>query len=459
MAKSRKPVWWLIGSIVVVIGGLLIACARFGLLSASSRLDEELRLAKQQGLPLTLADLHLVSAPEDQNAAPLVVNAVQLMKTLPGTPERDLSYWGSTYWKPPISDVQAKKAIADLKPILDIALRASKRPHFDPHWNFSAGSYMNMPEVSDLKQLAKSFTARARFQIHLGHFSDATESLEAAARLSVLATDQPEVICLLTRELMEASVCAECATLLRRDASPESIGVVKRIVQTFGPLPDLRSAFRGTFLLTRTGVPQMGFLSDQGPTGGMDDTMYPATYQLMKFKPVEQLNEANFVKFYRMAYVSVPAHIESLNQAEASLNKIEEDVEALSPLDRIALDTAFLPSKQTLENWARCAARRRILAAGLDILEARAKAGVFPEKWSKNGEDGIDPFTAKSLGYRRVGKGFVVYSVDTDRVDDGGRPYVLDDGKNQKDISFEYPTLSVKPVKPVKPGPPGASAD
>jgi len=458
MASSRKSVRWLVGSITVVFGGLLIVCARLGLLSASSQLDEELKLAEQQGLPLTLADLHLSSVPEDQNAGPLLVNAVELMKTQPGDPVTVLSHWGSTYFKPTVSDKAASIAVEVLRPILDIAVRASKRPHLKFELQWEDGTLM-VGDAYPVKQLAKGLVARAHVQRNKRDYDAAIDSLDAASRLGRLLSESPGFLAMDSRQAIEAIVAAEAANLLRQCSTTRVVAGIRHILADFGEVPSLRNALKGDFIRCRIYISHMPYAGESGPMASSSDTLGPDEWKLMRLKAVRDLNEANYVKIARLTYAAVPSSSGTHRQVEDAFKDIEKTEDSFTKIGDMAASKLPFVGEATIDFWLECIARRRILSAALDIFEVRSKNGTFPATWSKPGLEGSDPFSEKPLSYRRVGSGFVLYSFGRDRQDDGGRPYTLDDGKYSKDISFEYPKLSVRPVKPVKLGPPGSSGD
>lgn len=86
-------------------------------------------------------------------------------------------------------------------------------------------------------------------------------------------------------------------------------------------------------------------------------------------------------------------------------------------------------------------ARHVVLAAGAAMLAAKAQTGAFPETLPNVFSD---PFTDKTLGYRREGTdGFVVYSVGPNGDFDGGKP---DEGLTRGQIVFRYPALPPLPL-------------
>jgi hypothetical protein len=68
----------------------------------------------------------------------------------------------------------------------------------------------------------------------------------------------------------------------------------------------------------------------------------------------------------------------------------------------------------------RSRARTYCLRAAIDVIQFRNRTGEYPRSLVQAGVTELDPFTGKELGFRVDGKGFRVYSVGVDGVDDGG---------------------------------------
>ena len=453
MASGKKVLRWLAGSVVVVGAILWVEARHLGLTTASAQLEEQLRLAKQEGLPLTPADLNLKPISEDDNAFTPIMNAFSQIKILPTDPTLILDKWQSTYGKVIPTDAQAEAALADLKPAMDTAERASKRPYLDMHSQWDRASDLDFVADHPCRILAKCFIAKARL-LRIKHKPEgAVQALKAAARLGALLSSSPTSVPLFTRVAIESLLFREASNFLRSDSSDGVVRGVTDVAATMGAAPNVKASMQGDFLWLRSGILEMGYMKDV--TGTLyDDDIYPAEWKLMRLSSISDLNQANAIEFFRRQYMAVPNGESSLAGLPAKVQNVDNDVDMAGGLGYMA-SSRFLPSRhQLVESWMECLARRRVCAAGLDILAQRNRTGKFPATWSKPGVDGIDPFTDKPLIYRRKGAGFVVYSVDKDGKDDGGRPYPLDnDVEHRQDISFEYPTLSVRPVPPPTPAP------
>ena len=445
MSKGRK------GAIILSIAMLLVAillwslASKFELTGASAELDRQLAAAKQDGLPLSADDLRGPSVSEDENAAALILNQAQAIKDISGDPVGVLMAWTSNYGKKSVTNQEAARAILKLQPVLKATIQASKRPHLDFQLQWEQGSRLMMPGLSLVKQLVKILIAESRLDRLQGHPESSIEPLLAASRLAHLLSETPCVMAMLVEIACEAIVEREASEVMRSDTSPKTLGGIRKVLNGFGPMPNFKNSLRGDFVMLLVEAPRMGYMADTN-SSKMDDTVYPPEWKLMRLKPVQALNESTAVRDFRRCFLSAPNEAVSYG---VSVQKVTDRMTAMDSetrLSSMASSVYNFLGVQSIATWTSCLARRRVLGAGLNILELRNLTRAFPIAWSKPGPDGVDPFTDKPLAYRKGATSFVVYSFDKDLKDDGGRPYVADDGQNRQDISFEYPKLSVRPL-------------
>ena len=449
--KGRKRVDRILCAIsaVLVIATWTVAYC-LGLTSASSELRYQLEAARRDGLPLTADELWDPSIPDADNAAQLILTASEKLKDLPGDPAATIRKWQTPYPSAKVNKTELQRAFNAISPMLKIAEAASKRPSLDFRLRWELGDKMSFVSVGQPKLLASLLVARARLEREAGQLSKSTATLMAAARLSNLLSSTSGLSAIDWRRSIEARVCAEVSNLLRQDPSALSVAGAKSILKSFGPNPDLRFAMRAEFVFLNARIPQM-------PYGENYESAYEAVitqapeWKLMRFKPILELNQANAIKWFRMAYAALPKNPEFIESARQPLREIQNQIESERGLASMASSWFSSFGPVGLDYFAAGIARRRVLAAAIDVLETRLRSGRFPQHWSKAGPDGLDPFTDRPLSYRRTKNGFVVYSVDKDRTDNGGCPYPAIKGSSEQDISFEYPSLSVRPIR--KPDP------
>jgi hypothetical protein len=449
MSKGRKGA--IILSIAVFIVAILVCwvASKFGLTGASAELDRQLTAAKQDGLPVSADELRGGQVRDDDNAAALVLNQAQAIKDIPGDPCGVLLAWGSTYSNKPVTNDEAARAINQLQPVLQATIEASRRPHLDFQFQWEKGSRLNMPGLALVKQLVKILVAESRLHRLQGHSELSLEPLLAASRLSHLLSETPCVIAMLVEIACEAIVQREASDVARADSDPKILKGIREVLKGFGPMPDFKKSLKGDFVMFLVEAPRMGYMSD-AHVSAMDDTVYPTEWKLMRLKPVQALNESVAVRDFRKVFECAPCETVPYAVSVQKMNERYRLMDSESPLSSMASSVYNHIGAQAVAAWTSCLARRRVLNAGLDILEHRNRSKAFPFVWSQPGPNGLDPFTDKPLAYHRTDASFVVYSFDKDLQDDGGRPYVADDGQNRQDISFEYPKLSVRPLTPSK---------
>jgi hypothetical protein len=101
---------------------------------------------------------------------------------------------------------------------------------------------------------------------------------------------------------------------------------------------------------------------------------------------------------------------------------------------QVAFVTRDLPKRA-----AKTDAQHATAVAAMAIARFRAKSGRSPKDLAELVPDylaavPLDPFDGKPIRYKKSDRGFVVYSIGPDLVDDGGRP--LDEKTEKGDVVF-----------------------
>jgi hypothetical protein len=141
-------------------------------------------------------------------------------------------------------------------------------------------------------------------------------------------------------------------------------------------------------------------------------------YRLAGIEDFDQLN------YLHLESIAILIAREPLAQRITTLNAFEQQVRGTSaqlPLSR--LDSYV--TCQYLRLDAKYIARLRVAQAGLSVESYRSEHGQLPDAPPSNL---TDPFDGQPLRYKKLAKGYVVYSVGEDGKDDGG--------DEKKDITF-----------------------
>jgi hypothetical protein len=81
-------------------------------------------------------------------------------------------------------------------------------------------------------------------------------------------------------------------------------------------------------------------------------------------------------------------------------------------------------------------AKARIMVLGIKLIQFKETKGIFPKQLDELGTvNTIDPFTGKNLIYKPEEKGFFLYSVGENLIDDKGD---CDPESKPNDIGWHY---------------------
>jgi len=440
MARSKSRWRWVFFCASLVVGVVWLEARYLGLTSASDQLAEQLRLAHLEGLPVEPNDLRRHSVPDSENAANGIMNLYYQAKALPDDPWSVLTQFGAVL----STDRQLKEALMELEPLVPVAESFSLRPNLDLHCQWERGPDLMFPELSATRESVRWMVKRSHFEAVANNLGQAERSLIIAARLVQLISEVPTSIAFSWRIGSESQVLLEVANLARQlKGNQFSVRTGEEVLSALGPMPDPRFSLGFDVVQCRIALREIPYWEETHSRSGpmYDDVGFGGEKYLLRIRSVSDLNDAIIVANFRAIARALPKDLSNPGSARSRLKKLNNEIENQGGLDHLALGPTFDPT----DRLCSCLARRRVVQAGLEILMQKTRVAEFPATWAKAGPDGIDPFTGKPLIYRRTPNGFVVYSVDRDGKDDGGRPYPLDgDDERRQDISFEYPKISLK---------------
>ncbi|MBI1755716.1 MAG: hypothetical protein HYR64_01240 [Fimbriimonas ginsengisoli] len=375
--------------------------------------QEQIRLARKEGLATEPADLdRLGFVPDDQNAAPLY-NAI--FKKIAAEPwGAKTALWRHDAMRPDVPGT-VNVARADLVPFqtaFDDLRIASKRPGCDFKRNWRR---MNVHwSVPGWFRLAvRGLCKSAHLDSVDGKTEQAANDLETAARMAHHLGLCPDPIMssqslALTSEVQDTvwQVAQERTDLPSLRAARQALGACE--------LPRPLHESIGGQIVTLSEL-AMATEEDFGRLNGLGRIR--SQYRLGKERDaIDHLGDYALdvvaLQAIRKQYAALKAgsevgprarhRQEEVNSWMAGQKDLDLTVFARDP-DRavIELDIALL-----VEKFTRSLARTRAMLVGISLLERRAKDGQFPQTLPDVGEIGMDPLTDKPWVYRREGNGF-----------------------------------------------------
>jgi|GEM_PF-6859662 len=457
MPDNRSKNWLKIGCIGFVALLCLLGLGTFGYLKyrvgqKASRLPELLAKLKAKGIATEPVDFYQGAAVDkDKNAASLYSQIATKIEEIRKTNEPSAvgeALGNLTFKRYLDDDVLIAQGLKNRKEIFQLAEEAAKRPNCNFGYDLSEASSVTFPQLSYMKNTARWLAVRAKAQANAGDFDGALSSIRTAFAIVNHLSQQPMLIGALVAFAanVNAIVGLEQVTIIGRN-NPAYLAKARALLESLPPLPDLKLAFSGEMVLGRYSIEKLrswkefesAYSGDyvNGPT-----TPTPIDNLTLGDPEVRKMYEAQYVELWSEVFDKFPANPDDwkplVDTMQAINDRISKDDSMENKINRIL----FPLFGETAKSRATALALRRVALTSIRLLQDRATKGL-PKDLSGYGPSAIDPMDGKPLRIRVLNKGFKVWSIDRDLVDDGGLKYIPNTGMNleKKDLvwGFDYP--------------------
>jgi hypothetical protein len=295
----------------------------------------------------------------------------------------------------------------------------TQRPACQFRRDYEAGEDLVLPELSDMKHLARILAGRVRLEAQAGATDRAWQLVATQARLADALRSEPVLISQLVRMAVAGLSCATtqnlCETAPPSQEQQANLDMILRGFEDVTPLVRAMDGERllfGEWLFTR---PRKE-LPKAWQVFGVDGDELPGfvnwlIVRRITFKPAFLADRAKYLRI-------VHANAKRLEGPYSP-----ETAEELN-FGRFSLTAMLAPGSARIQViHCRMVANIRITRAGLGLLRYHQTHETFPATLDALKMDGLtDPFTQEPLRYRTEGDGFIIYSVGEDLKDNGGIP-------------------------------------
>lgn len=390
-----RPQWAFIGVAgLVLVSGTVFVVAKFGPVVAdvplaARELPDAVRAYRRAGLPWVAADLR-TEVPPAENAAPALRAAFKKWDTKAfRTVERDLK-------KEPTAAV-----LAPFEPALDDVRLATARTRVDFGRDWDYGPYIEFREYRPMKESAKALVARARVRLMGGRTADGIADLRAAHSLGDLAGQEPTIISALVR----IAIAAIVRDGVRRAAaeSPAAIPALRILAAEPRPRPDWNRATRGEAYI---GIATTRNMHLYRPTGE-DVNNLPSPESLVRAGTPDGRMKRAFLTRHLQWWTKALADGTMRKDPRAVARRMDVMENAMPRKPSYTLLAILLPViSKAVEVGERFDDDAKVTRAYLALL-----AG--PRPFPARGPNGFR--------YRREGRGFRLWTVGPNGIDENGR--------------------------------------
>ena len=443
-----RRVWALLIAVVLLV--LAFACYWAMRNSPVAQVQKELARLKELGEPVTFADL-IPPVPPQQDGTPFYQQAfAQLEIAQKRVPQ---PVWDSVYefisrqpQKPfKLSDVQ--KVLREVEPALKTLRQALNYPHMRMvDWSAAEENpaAILFPHFSRFREFARLLCAEGLWRKRQGDMDGAVESIMTALKLVRRMGDEPTLIgFLLQGAIFTLAVDGLQRILEDADVSPQAYRALMAELKAWDIDRDFVRALQGERVLNivacrwaqKASLRELQELINEN-TGTNQINL---ALWLSDKKTFIARNELVMLRYHEaiisLARKGTPYDWASLERLEEQWQK---EVKFDRPAPSLRLDAVeltwdgkvlakvflFFPS-QAMHSAATSHAWQRLGQVAVALRLYRHEHGRYPETLEELVPKylpslPVDPFDGKPLRYKRLAKGFKVWSVGWDMKDDGG---------------------------------------
>ncbi len=430
MASSRKVGFFGLFAVVAVSGvGTVVLLSGSGL-GSTAKLAKSISAAKKVGLPLEISDLDIRPVPEEKNAA----HIYRLLSSSFSKSQKEHSLIDTASQRDAgPKDIQAAdRALPKISSRIALLMQVERYPECNFNRDWSLGSKLMFPELGYMKQSVTDLCYQADYDDRHHDLATARRELAIASRIAVHAGSDPILIGMLVEISARQIVNREITSMIRRHSSdPSGLARLETDLQQQAAFPQMRRYLAGEVvegLRTIQTASSMRDLSFPSDSPAWQDAILRSSF-------VKTVFEGKFIDAWTQTWAKLPSHAEDWDGYSKPLKDMETAISADRSPDNLMNQVLLPVFSESTNQLGILLARHRLLLASTELLQIRARTGNLPKHLpSSLGELAIDPFDGDRLQYRRKGKGFVLYSVGSDRIDDGGVPR---DPRSSRTMGFD----------------------
>lgn len=413
----------------------------------AARYPTDLARAKEAGIAVSVAEFAKPDPPADRNAATYYDQLARSLGKQPLVGRDTVIAFLAGPVHPTQSEVQlGGLALTDRPDLVKLAHQAATSPdcYFEKDWKQPNPALVSYPEMVALDEASHILTAESLVIAAQGRPLDAVRNQALGFRIADQAATEPTLTgYFLATGVANTTVIGLQKILYAAGDDPKVARAAERaIAQGFRP-PSLaralsgESAFQQSTIryLRQAGFSQIAYVPGE-PHGS--ENMIPPTLRQAGSPGWKTFLDANGAFEIEEMIPLVTSADRSYPEAKQAMEEANREL-AANPNDlaHFFADFQVPASVQLPDQRAKLAATAYVTQAGAAVLAWRDQHGEYPLSLSlAMARVPIDPYSGKPLGYRREGKGFVVYSVGPWGTFNGGSPA---QAPSQLDTAFRYP--------------------
>lgn len=424
-----------------------------------ARIAEERSQIRNREEPLSIEDLAAsYSYPKARNDATalwldammaLGPNSSERAKGLPFYSGSPFPAFGTQWPEPELTD-RFLESCSEANFPIEFAVRRGGAARYPLDLSSGYGIFLRHNER--LRELALFLTFRARYAAHRGHWSAAHEDLRSAISAANSLRKEPFTLSMLARCGMLSLATDDLGLYLERGRWTEAeLSDLQQDLEISEVGSHLPFAFRGERVLLLHSYETDGLAIVPRPDLPLEQLRFENRKSLLAYLAFMRELTDFFDRGYPARLSAFQVRFSEIrNRALERAMATEEEVPLFSALIKESDDSSIACYRRV----SSVDARLRCSTVALALTRFWKREKRLPESLEELkpaflSEIPLDPFSNTTIGYRRQGRGFVVYSIGYDGVDDGGRTSLFrlalhDRDEEREEESFWEPDIVLR---------------
>jgi hypothetical protein len=341
------------------------------------------------------------------------------------------------------------KKLAPFDGALDLAAQASRKPRVDFHRDWDLGAGLLFPEYASSKAFVAGLCLRAELKAQRKDFQGVAADLAAAMKIGWFVGQEHIIISLLVqlaceRYVLDSAQRVAATAMGNRNA----LDLIANAITEPGAPPNFADNLQGEayiHLATLRNLHILGRNTDRENRGEPPIPVSPSELQRSGL-PDDIMSRSAATRFLQAWTEIKPLMVRYHDDPEklaTGIKGITTGLESRSGLSNY-LVTLLLPEYTYVgRSIVTLQARRRTTEALIAALQTQARTGKMPTRIEEIPGSSIDPFSGKALRLKLQKGGLRIYSVGSNRTDDGGlESREMKNGKRDDgDIVAAYPPI------------------
>ena len=407
--------------------------------SSQRGLTEIRRQMRQEGLPLTPADLKRPMPPPDRNAAPVYEQLTQALKAKPLRGDGEVLNEVKRDVPSTLDNMrQVRAALAQRQDVVTLAHQAAQKPECNFNRDYGLGYNLLFPEYAPMRGGLRVLTNESALLLYDGKTLDAIRNESLGFQMAQHTNTDSFMIGKLVGVALNAITLRFMERVLYTSGDQPGIATaVEKAIENNWKTVNMTDGIRGEVVVGEVTFAQIanGTLRDFDEKPGKDSNPVPHRPPTFVGKAIVDANELYWLRFLHSAIAisALPPR-----ESHAKMDALEHEFTRFERLPtRSIAAIMFSVYSQALTKQTQGEAQKAVVSSAAAIMAYRQKHGAFPGALAQAMTTvPVDPFDRQTLRYRQEGNGFVVYSVGPTGKFDGGMASKRPDNH---EIVFRFP--------------------